>query len=438
MRVWTHILVLTLPFTLAAASKTSPSAKNVAFAKDVAPILQKNCQGCHRPGQIGPMPLLTYSDARPWAKAIKEAVVLKRMPPWFADPAHGKWSNDVSLVQKDIDTLAAWADSGAKEGNPKDLPKPVAFAEGWLLGKPDVELGLTKGFEVPASGTIDYQYIKVPTGFTEDKWVQALEFRPGDPKVVHHLVLFLREPGSPFMAKLEPGVPMPAPNSAPRRQVADDGVGRIESTNGPEILGTYTPGGSWQRFEPGQAKLVKAGSDLVFQMHYTATGKVTLDRSRVGLTFAKESPKERIKTVFISNRKLLIPTGAANHRVDARVTLPMDATVTGLFPHMHVRGKAFEYNVTYPDGRTETLLKVPNYEFNWQLSYYPAQPIRLPKGTQIECTAWYDNSPNKKGNPDATVDVRWGDQSWEEMLAGFLDVAMPVAPGATVSTGGGK
>jgi hypothetical protein len=428
-------LLLLLPVALSAGSK-----KDVTFARDVAPILQKNCQGCHRPGEIGPMPLLTYKQARPWAKAIKEAVSMKRMPPWFADPAHGNWANDASLSEKEIETIAAWADSGAKEGAAKDLPKPLTFADGWMLGKPDVEMTMSMEFPVPASGTIDYQYIKVPTNFTENKWIQALEFRPGDRRVVHHVVVFLREPGSGFMAKLQPGEAMPAPNSAPRTRMPDDGTGRLESANAnaPEILGTYTPGGSWQRFEPGQAKLIKAGSELVFQMHYTSSGKAAVDRSRVGLYFAKEPPRERVKTVFVSNRRLVIPPGAPNHRVDARVTLPMDATVTALFPHMHVRGKAFEYNVTYPDGRTETLLKVPNYDFNWQLTYYPVTPIKLPKGARIECTAWFDNSANKKGNPDATAEVRWGDQSWEEMLAGFLDIVTPVARPAAVSTGGGN
>lgn len=403
---------------------TLPGA-TVTFNKEVAPILQSRCQGCHRPGEIAPMSFLTYQDARPWAKAIKEAVVLKRMPPWYADPKHGTWLNDASLSQAEIDLLAAWADSGAKEGNKKDLPPARQFADGWRLGKPDLELALQKPFPVPATGTIDYQYIKVPTGLTEDKWLQSVEFRPGDRKVVHHVVLFIREPGAQFFAKLEPGVFLSNPNSAPKNPQPDEGKGNIEGTR-QEVLGTYTPGGDFQAWQPGQAKLLKAGSEIVFQMHYTTNGTATFDQSRVGLIFAKEPPKERIRTLFITNRRLLIPPGAPNHEVKARVTLTMDATVTGLFPHMHVRGKAFEYKVTYPTGESDVLLSVPNYDFNWQLYYYPARSISLPKGTVVECTAWYDNSPNKKGNPDPTVAVRWGDQSWEEMLAGFIDVASPV------------
>lgn len=425
--------LLAIGLTLSVAM--TPAA-TVTFTKDVAPILQNRCQGCHRPGEIAPMALLTYQEARPWARAIKEAVILKRMPPWYADPKHGKWLNDASLPQAEIDTLAAWADSGAQEGNKKDLPPPKQFAEGWRLGKPDLEVVLLKPFSLPASGTIDYQYMKVPTGLTEDKWLQGVEFRPGDRRVVHHVVLFIREPGAKFFSKVEPGVFTPTPNSAPKNPQPDEGVGRIEGT-GQEVLGTYTPGGDFQVWRPGQGKLLKAGSDIVFQMHYTTNGKETTDQSRVGMIFAKEPPKERIRTLFITNRRLLIPPGAPNHEVKARTTLSMDATVTGLFPHMHVRGKAFEYKVRYATGVSEVLLSVPNYDFNWQLYYYPAKAIVLPKGTVIECTAWYDNSPNKKGNPDPTVAVRWGDQSWEEMLAGFIDVATPVTPKA-VQTGGGE
>ena len=428
--VWALTLTAFLPAW--AASKTA----TVTYTKDVAPVLQKHCQSCHRPGEIGPMPLLTYQEARPWAKAIREAVLTKKMPPWFADPHAGKWANDRSLTQAEVDTLAKWADAGAPEGNRKDLPPPVAFAKGWTLGKPDVEFDLQTDFAVPATGTLDYQWFVVPTGFTEDKWIRALEFRPGDASVVHHVVLDLREPGSKFFMNLKPGEPAGRPNSRPKIRRPDDGKGAIEGTSGPEVLGTYTPGGSVQEWQPGQAKLIKAGSDLLFQMHYTTNGKATKDRSKVGIFFAKEPPAERVRTLFVTNRRLVIPPGAADHRVDAVVTLTSDARITGFFPHMHVRGKAFEYEATYPDGRKEMLLRVPNYDFNWQLYYYPEKAVLLPKGTQLRCTAWYDNSPNKKGNPDPAAEVIWGDQSWEEMLVGFIDVVAPVDQPA--ATGGGK
>jgi hypothetical protein len=420
-----RLTTIALAVSLCAIAATNSTP--ITFSKDVMPILQKNCQTCHRPGQAAPFSMLTYKDTRPWASAIKEAVVLKKMPPWSADPHYGKFINDRSLAPSEIDTLAKWADAGAPEGNPKDLPKPLQFAEGWLIGKPDVELAMENEFAVPASGEIQYQYIKVPTNFTEDKWVQKLEFRPSNPKVVHHVVLFIREPDNSFMKNIPPGTPMPTKNSAlhnPKGE--DDGTGKIESAGGPEILGIYVPGGSTQVWKDGQAKLIKAGSDIIFQMHYTANGTATVDRSRVGLIFANAPPSERVKTIFISNRRFTIPAGAPNHEVRARVTLPIDVTVTGYFPHMHVRGKSFEYRVTYPTGEKQVLLSVPRYDFSWQLFYFLDKPVVLPKGTVVECIAHYDNSPNNPTNPDATKDVHWGDQSWEEMLAGFLDVTTPI------------
>jgi hypothetical protein len=373
------------------------------------------------------MSLMTYQDARPWAKAIRESVRLKRMPPWFADPAHGKFANDRSLSERERETLLAWVEAGAPEGDPKDLPPPRTFVSGWQLGKPDVVLGLAKPFAIPAEGEIPYNYIKVPTGFTEDQWIQSLEFQPGDPKVVHHVVLLAREPGARFMAKAPYGEPVAAPDAEPRDPAPDNGRGRIEG-NQIAILGTYVPGQGWQSWPEGQAKRIKAGSDLVFQMHYTTYGKETSDQTRVGFRFATRPPREEVRTLFVSNRRLRIPPGAADHKVEARVTLPRELKITGLFPHMHVRGKAFEYRANYPDGSSQVLLRVPNYDFNWQLYYYLAQPVLLPKGTELVCTAWFDNSPDKPGNPDPNAEVLWGPQSWEEMLAGFFDIAAPVEP----------
>jgi hypothetical protein len=407
------------------------------FSRDVMPVLQKHCQECHRPGALAPMSLMTYQQARPWAKAIRESVRLKRMPPWFADPAHGKFANDRSLSDRERETLLAWVEAGAPEGDPNHLPPPRTFASGWQIGEPDVVLGLAKPFPIPAEGEIPYNYIKVPTGFTEDKWIQSLEFQPGDPKVVHHVVLLAREPGARFMAKAAYGEPLAAPDAEPRDPAPDNGTGRIEG-NQISILGTYVPGQGWQSWPEGQAKRIKAGSDLVFQMHYTTYGKETSDQTRVGFRFAARPPREEVRTLFISNRRLRIPPGAADHKVEARVTLPRDLKITGLFPHMHVRGKAFEYRANLPDGRSEILLRVPNYDFNWQLYYYLARPMLLPKGTEFVCTAWFDNSSGKPGNPDPTAEVLWGPQSWEEMLAGFFDIATPVEPPGTEPRSGAE
>ncbi len=403
----------------------SAAPNDVTFHKSVEPVLQARCQGCHRPGEAAPMSLLTYKDARPWAKAIKEAVLLKQMPPWFADPAHGSFSNDRRLSQKEIDTLVAWVDGGAKEGDLRDAPPPRTFAEGWAMGKPDQVIQMPNAYEVPASGTVDYTYVVVPTGFTEDKWVQQVEVRPGNKAVVHHIVMLVRPPGSKYMAAAQPGVPYVPPKGEEKHQ-PDTGEGQFQMVGAIEMVGVYVPGGVPYELKPGQARLIPKGSDVIFQMHYTTNGKAGGDQSRIGFIFAKEPPKERVVNTFVGNLNFKIPPQAPDYAVHARVTMYQPATVLSLFPHMHVRGRAFEYKVTYPTGESETLLDVPKYDFNWQLSYYLKEPKVLPKGTVIECIAHYDNSPNNPFNPDPTKEVYWGDQTWEEMLAGFIDFAMPV------------
>jgi hypothetical protein len=376
------------------------------------------------------MSLIGYSNVRPWAKAIRTAVLSHKMPPWYADPHVGKFSNDPSLSQGEIDTLVKWADGGAPEGNRADAPAPRNFAEGWTIGEPDKVLDIGVDFKVPAKGTIEYTYFVVPTGFTEDKWVKDIEVRPGNSAVVHHVVLYARPKGSKFVADAKPGVPYvpPAdPGPGDKRPPQSDRAVLYGINNGAyEMVGVYVPGGVAYRTRPGQARLIPAGADLIFQMHYTANGKEALDRSKVGIVFAKEKPKERVVNAFILNQSLRIPPGAENHRVDGKVTLQADATLQSMFPHMHLRGKAFEYTATLPDGETETLLRVPQYSFNWQLTYYLDRPIKLPKGTLLTATAYYDNSPNNPYNPDPKKEVYWGDQSWDEMLAGFVDFAIPV------------
>ncbi len=402
-----------LLFALGLASAAPSNAPPVTFNKDVAPVLQKNCQGCHRPGEAAPMSFLTYGETRPWAKAIRQAVLQKKMPPWLADPHFGKFSNDRSLTQKETDVLLAWAETGAREGDPADLPKPAKFVDGWNIGEPDMVFEMPLDFNVPASGTIDYQYIVVPTNLKEDRWIQMAEVRAGNRAVVHHVIAFVRTPGSKWFAGTEPGVPVTR-----QARGGEGGSG--------EFLVGYAPGTVPEVLEPGRAKLIKAGSDIVFQLHYTANGKAGVDRSKVGVIFAKEEPRERVLTIAASNNKFVIPAGDANYQVDSSFTFKADGVVVGFLPHMHLRGKDFEYRVIYPTGEKETLLRVPRYDFNWQLSYYPVTPIVMPKGTRIECTAHFDNSANNKSNPDPSKEVRWGDQSWEEMMIGFVDVAIDV------------
>jgi hypothetical protein len=398
----------------------------VTYHKTIAPVLQARCQGCHRPGEAVPMSLLTYKDARVWAKAIKEAVLLRKMPPWFADPAHGDFVNDRRLSKEEIDAITAWVDGGAKEGSPADAPPPRTFTEGWSIGKPDLIVQMPQPFDVPASGSVEYTYFVVPTGFTEDQWVQATEARPTNRAVVHHIVVFVRPPGSKFLADAPTGVAYLPARREPRRQ-PDTGEGSLQYLNGvAELIGGYAPGGLPYQLKPGQARLVPKGSDLIFQMHYTPNGKPATDQSRIGFILAKEPPKERVINTFISDTNLHIPPESADFIAKARVTFYEQATLLSLAPHMHLRGKSFEYRATYPTGETETLLTVPRYDFNWQLSYNLKQPKVLPKGTVIECIAHYDNSANNPVNPNPKTEVFWGDQTWDEMLAGFLDLAVPV------------
>lgn len=361
------------------------------------------------------MSFLTYKDVRPFARAIKEAVLTRKMPPWFADPHVGTFSNDRTLSDAEIKTLASWADTGAKEGNVKDAPSPVAFNDGWAMDKPDYVVEMPFEYDVPAKGTIEYTYFVVPAGFTEDRWVTMAEARPGNRKLVHHIIAFVREPGSPWLKDAKAGVAFVPKAGAPD---SSSGGGR-----GSEFLVGYAPGFTRERMLPGQAKLIKAGSDIVLQMHYTANGAAGKDRSRVGFVFAKEPPKERVMTLAAANSKFVIPPGADNHKVESAFTFNTGVTLTNLIPHMHLRGKSFAYKLVYPTGETQELLNVPKYDFNWQLSYDLEKPLVIPAGTKMQCTAFFDNSANNPHNPDPKAEVKFGEQSWEEMMIGFFNVA---------------
>jgi len=412
----------------AAALSFSANTTNSAptFYKDVLPVLQNNCQECHRPGEAAPMSFLTYESTRPWAKAIKAAVVTKKMPPWFADPNHGRFANDRTLADPAKQTLVSWADGGAPAGDPKDAPKPVQFTEGWGIPKPDVVFDMGLDFDIPASGTIDYQYIVIPTHFTEDRWIQFAEARPQDRERVHHIIAFIREPGNPWLKEAKPGVPF-VPAEQIRREQQQRAERRERGNGAPmqgELLVGYAPGLPPTALKPGQARLLKAGSDIVLQMHYNANGKPGHDRSRIGIVFAKGLPEQRIMTLAAMDAGFAIPPGDPNYQVDAKVELQEDTKLVALLPHMHLRGKDFEYRAIYPTGEKEVLLRVPRYDFNWQLWYTLAQPKVIPAGTVIECTAHFDNSPNNPANPDPKKEIHFGEQSWEEMMIGFFDVAV--------------
>jgi len=373
----------------------------ITYAKHVAPILQNRCAVCHHPGTAAPFALLTYEDALDWSAMIKEVVVQRRMPPWNPDPRHGNFSNDLRLTKEQIDTLVAWIDRGTPLGDKKDLPQPRQYSNGWLIGTPDIVFKMPKEYTVKASGAVEYQYFVTPTNFKEDVWVQAAEARPGNRAVVHHIIPFIREKGSRDIENLP-------------------------------ILAGFAPGEEPMVLPKGVGFKIPAGAEIVWQVHYTPTGKVEKDCSEVGLILCKERPKRPLGGGGAFNMTFSIPAGAANHRAVSRAQFSKDVELLSLMPHMHYRGKDFRYTAHYPDGRQEILLSVPDYDFNWQHSYRFAKPIPIPKGTTIECVAHFDNSADNPANPDPTKLVRWGDQTWEEMMIGwyFYVDALNDQPGA--------
>lgn len=398
------------------------AAEPPTFYKDVLPILQEHCQGCHREGEIGPMPFVDdYQKVRPWAKAIRQSVVTRRMPPWFADPAHGQFANDRAMPKELIDRIAAWVDAGAPEGRRADAPAARKYTSGWNIPNPDYTVEMPQPFTIPASGKVDYQYIVVPLNLTEDKWVQMVEARPaeGARSSVHHILVYVRAPGSKWLrGEAQPGVPFVPPRTTPDGKPRNDIAG-----GGNEILTIYTPGNVPDIWEPGTAKLIRAGSDLVLQMHYTPSGKEVVDRSKIGFVWAKQPVERRAMTFSVMNADFAIPPMAAAHPVDGRpFPIRNEAWLYSFFPHMHLRGKSFEYSLREPDGTTRTLLSVPRYDFNWQLTYKLKEPIRLQPGSMITGRALFDNSPNNPANPDPKATVRWGEQSDEEMMIGFFDL----------------
>ena len=403
---------------------TAPAA--VTFHKDVVPILQQKCQGCHRPGEIGPMSFMTYSETRPWAKAMKEAVAARKMPPWFADPEFtGHFTNERSLSQQQIDTITAWVDAGAPEGNAKDAPPPVKFAEGWSIGTPDLVIEYPHALDIPATGTVDQQNMLVKVNFPHDVWVKAAEVRPGNPKVVHHMKAWIRPPNSPWM-KDAPNGELYTPTRGQFAVANDDAP-----TNGPrpvqDILAKFNPGVNAMEFtNGGAAKFIAAGSDIVFEIHYATTGKPERDRSRVGIVFAKEPPKERyITTTGVNNTNFAIPAGAPNYEVRANSVLQAETRLAWVQPHMHLRAKDYELIAHYPSGESQVLLK-GKFDFNWQLGYEFAKPVLLPKGTRLESIAHFDNSKNNPWNPNPDIEVTYGPQTTDEMAVSFMGFIMGV------------
>ena len=412
------ILLLTglLVASPSAAGQTSPG--HPTFYRDVLPILQNHCQSCHRPGEVAPMPLVTYEQTRPWAPLIAKSVETKVMPPWFADPGFGHFSNDPSLTEQGIATVLAWVKADAPAGNPHDAPPPRDWPEGWNISKPDVVLQMPKPVKIPAGGDVEYTYEIMPTRFSEDEWIQMAEVHPSGPQYVHHAVVYIRPPDSKWLRHAPMGMPFTA-------SMLSDPQDRLDAHGTTsDLLLVYAPGSSPDRWPDGMAKFVPAGSDIVFQVHYTTNGQAGRDQASLGLVFAKVPPQQRVITLQLNDHAFIIPPGADDFRVEVQGTLPNDATLLSLFPHMHLRGKRFEYDIVRPDGSVETLLRV-SYHFHWQLSYRLAEPRLLRAGTKLRAVAWYDNSRNNPHNPDPEATVTWGDQTYQEMMVGFFDVAVP-------------
>lgn len=364
------------------------------------------------------MPLITYAQTQTFARSIANAVAKKSMPPWFADPSVGHFSNDPSLTAKEIATLVSWADSNTPAGDPRDAPPVRRWTPGWLIPRPDTVIQMPKPVALPAQGDVDYTYEIIPTHFTEDKWVQFSEVRPSSRENVHHAVIYVRPPGSTWLKNAAIGVPFTGADM-PTGQARND----THFTTA-DILLVYAPGSFPDNWPEGAAKFIPAGSDLVFQMHYMTHGHPATDRTSVGIVFAKKTPTQRVLTLQLTNDHFVIPPAVSDFRVEVHGSLPNNAVLLSFFPHMHLRGKRFEYNILPPGNSPETLLRV-NYDFYWQLSYRLADPLPLKAGTVLQAVAWYDNSKSNPHNPDPDVAVRWGDQTYDEMMVGFFDVAVP-------------
>jgi peroxiredoxin len=365
----------------------------VTYAKQVSRILQQRCQECHRPGEIGPFALMTYKDARDWAETIREVVLEERMPPWHADPHYGTFANDRRLSREEADTLLVWVKAGCPRGDDNDLPPPRPFPDGWKVGQPDAVYRMADEFKVPATGVLNYQRFVVDPGFKEDVWVQTAECRPGNRAVVHHILVYIQQPGKQLYEK--------------------DGTA--------SILVGWAPGDMPAVYPRGTARRVPAGSKFVFEVHYTPDGTARTDRSSVGITFAPKAPERVVETNIFPNMTFRIPPRSI-HTARAEMVLPEDALLLGCMPHLHLRGVSARYEATYPDGRTVTLLSVPDYDFGWQSTYGFAEPLRLPKGTKLAWVAHWDNTADNPRNPDPSKEVGWGLQTWDEMMNGWIEL----------------
>jgi peroxiredoxin len=445
---------------------------SVTYSNQISRLFNQRCVYCHRPGEIGPFAMTKYDEVAGWGEMIAEVVREQRMPPWHANPAHGKFANANVLTESEKGLIFAWVDAGCPEGNPAELPPPPKFTAGWLLERtPDKVVYMNdKPVDIKAEGVDPYRYYVADPGFKEDKWVSSAQCLPSNPSVVHHIIVFVAPPEAvdrivesqkralEELAKGKSNGEDPqlvrarrraariraeaARNQAAAKQSgpkqANGKAGKAERRNGGEgdissmdLLCGFAPGTRPFVAPPGMAKLVPAGWKFIFQMHYTPNGSPQKDRSAIGLLFADPTHvTHRLATANAANADFEIPAYAEDYKVESRKKFVRDTLFIGMYPHMHMRGKSFRYELTYPDGKKEILLDVPRYDFNWQNWFKLEKPLTIPAGAEMVCTAHYDNSEDNLCNPDPSKPVRWGDQTWEEMMIGWYDAAFPKAEAA--------
>jgi cytochrome c553 len=452
------ILFVALGAASAIAVKTNQAA-GPTFTKDVAPIIFNKCANCHRPGEVAPMPLTSYAEVRPWSKAIREEVAERTMPPWFADPATSTvhFSNDRRLSEQEIKTITAWVDAGAPKGEDKDLPKMPSYTPGWTFGEPDLIIEMPVDFEVPAEGELPMQNFYVPLPFKDERWVEKVELRPGNPAVVHHSIanaVYLPEGSKIVNGRAVSGGASAALNSQSAREtggLSESGSREVFlsqdsfTRSGAFKLVGQAPGKGFEKHHPGTAKRILPGMYIQFNMHYQPSGRVEKDRSRLGLWFAKQPPKYEVLTkgvtdnVFIEGNELAttrmvngkevkvrgripnIPPRVDNWEISAETPIKEAITLYAFAPHMHLRGKDIKYTLIWPDGRKQVLLNVPKFDFNWQLHYELAEPMKIPAGSKIHAVAHYDNSIKNRYNPAPDKEVFWSEQSWDEMFIPWFE-----------------
>jgi hypothetical protein len=456
MRRMFVVLLVTLAVGAVLSVKRNEAA-SVTFTKDVAPIIFNKCANCHRPGEVAPMPLTSYQEVRPWSKAIREEVIERAMPPWYADPHSStlKFSNDRQLSQKEIDTIVAWVDGGAVKGDEKDLPPMPKYAPGWTFGEPDVVIEMPIDFEVPAEGELPMQNFYVPVPFKEERWVEKVELRPGNAAVVHHSIAnVVRLPEGTKIVDgkaIKEGAQLNSQSARDTGALSEGGAREVVLSQdsftraGAFKLVGQAPGKGFEQHYPGTAKRILPGMYVQFNMHYQPSGRVERDRSRLGLWFAKKPVTYEVltkgvtDTIYIGGKELSetrvvngkevkvrgrlpnIPPGVDNWEIEGWVTIKEPITLYAFAPHMHLRGKDIKYTLVWPDGRRQVLLNVPKFDFNWQLHYELAEPLRIPAGSKLIAVAHYDNSLKNRYNPAPQKEVFWSEQSWDEMFIPWFE-----------------